>query len=77
MVLKTFNVEEGTYGKFSDFCKDRGMSMSRQIQVFMESVVETEPKAKKDYLEKLERLRKQKTIQIGNLSDFRKRYGIE
>ena len=47
MVLKTFNVEEETYNKFSSFCKGNGISMSRQIDFFMRSVVEEEPEAKK------------------------------
>ena len=54
MVLKTFNVEEAVYHKFLGFCRDRGMSMSRQIEMFMESVVEEKPEAKKEYLEKHE-----------------------
>ena len=77
MVLKTFNVEEPTYKKFSDFCKGNGISMSKQIEFFMKSVIEEEPQAKKEYLKKLERIRKQKTIHIGSLEDFKRRYGIE
>jgi hypothetical protein len=76
MVLKTFNVQEGTYGKFSRFCKDRGMSMSKQIEIFMASVVEKEPEAKEEYLRRLDRIRKQKAIHIGGADDFRKRYGL-
>ena len=77
MVLKTFNVEEETYDKFSKFCKEHGISMSRQMQMFMASMIEEEPKAKKEYLEKLERIRKHRTIRVGSLENFRKRYGIE
>jgi len=77
MVLKTFNLEEGTYKKFSEFCKGNGISMSRQIDFFMKSVVEEEPEAKKEYLKKLDRIRKQRTIHIGGLENFKKRYGIE
>jgi len=77
MVLKTFNVEEITYKKFSGFCKGNGISMSKQIELFMQSVIEEEPEAKKEYLKKLERIRKQKTIHIGGLENFKKRYDIE
>ena len=77
MVLKTFNVEEEVYKKFSDFCKGNGISMSKQIDFFMKSVVEEEPEAKKEYLEKLNRIRKQKTIHIGSLENFRKRYEMK
>jgi|TARA_Y100000310_G_scaffold12782_1_gene13173 antitoxin component of RelBE/YafQ-DinJ toxin-antitoxin module len=77
MVLKTFNVEEDVYKEFSSFCKGNGISMSKQIDFFMKSIVEEEPEAKKEYLEKLNRLRKQKTIHIGSLENFRKRYGMK
>ena len=39
MVLKTFNVQEVVYEKFSHFCKGRGISMSKQIDLFMQSVI--------------------------------------
>jgi antitoxin component of RelBE/YafQ-DinJ toxin-antitoxin module len=72
MVLKTFNVDEDTYTKFSALCKSHGMSMSKQIQMFMESVVSEEPEAKQEYLEKLDNIRKGKFIQV---ADFSERYG--
>jgi len=64
MVLKTFNVQEEVYKKFSSFCKEHGISMSKQIELFMESQIEDEPEAKKEYLEKLERIRKSKFIGV-------------
>ncbi len=73
MVLKTFNVEELVYKKFSDFCKGHGVSMSKQIELFMESMIEEEPQAKREYLQKLERIRKGKFIRVENFAD---RYGI-
>ncbi len=72
MVLKTFNVDEETYNKFSALCKSHGMSMSKQIQMFMESVVSQDPKAKQEYLEKLDEIRKGKFIRV---NDFSERYG--
>ncbi len=77
MALKTFNVEEAVYRKFSEFCKGRGMSMSRQVQMFMEAVISDEPEAKKKYLDKLERIRTMKSIHVGSLGDFKKRYNVE
>ena len=71
MVLKTFNVDETTYKKFSALCKSHGMSMSKQIQIFMESVVSEEPEANKEYLEKLDNISKGKFIQV---ADFSERY---
>lgn len=72
MVLKTFNVDEDTYKEFSALCKSHGISMSRQIQMFMESVISEEPEASKEYLEKLDTIRKGKFVRV---ADFSERYG--
>ena len=69
MAIKTFNVQEEVYSKFSRFCKERGISMSKQIQIFMESVIEPEPEAKKEYLEKLENIRKGEFIKVTNFAE--------
>ena len=73
MVLKTFNVEEQVYKKFSDFCKGNGISMSKQVEIFMKSMVEDEPEAKQEYLDKLERIRKGNFIRVNS---FAERYGV-
>ncbi len=73
MVIKSFNVQEETYSKFSSFCKDHGISMSKQVEFFMESVVEEDPKVKAEYLKKLDRIRKGKFIRVNN---FAERYGL-
>ena len=73
MVLKTFNVQEETYKKFSNFCKGHGVSMSKQVEMFMESMVEEEPEAKREYLEKLDRIRKGKFVRVNSIAD---RYGL-
>jgi ligand-binding sensor protein len=73
MALKTFNVEEVVYKKFSDFCKGHGVSMSKQVELFMESMVEEEPEAKQEYLQKLDRIRKGKFMRVDN---FASRYGL-
>lgn len=77
MVIKSFNVEDDTYQKFSEYCRGNGISMSKQVDFFMKSVVEEEPEAKKEYIDKLNNIRKQKSIHIGGLDSFKKRYGIE
>ncbi|MDP2750805.1 MAG: hypothetical protein Q8O89_08295 [Nanoarchaeota archaeon] len=77
MVLKTFSVQEDVYNKFSKFCKENGVNMSKQVEMFMGSMVEEEPEAKRAYLEKLERIRQQKDIHIGSLGDLKKRYKME
>jgi antitoxin component of RelBE/YafQ-DinJ toxin-antitoxin module len=77
MVLKTFSLQEDVYDRFSAFCREHGMNRSKQVEMFMKSIVSEEPMARKDYLEKLERIRSQKAIHVGSLENFRKRYGIE
>lgn len=73
MVLKTFNVEETTYIQFSRICKENGISMSRQIENFMHTFVKEEPVARKEYLKKLDRIRKGKFIKVAS---FSQRYGL-
>ena len=74
MTLKTFNLNQEVYGKFSAFCKGHGISMSNQIELFMESQIENEPEAKREYLEKLDRMRKGKFVSVKN---FAEKYGLE
>lgn len=74
MALKTFNVEQTVYKKFSDTCKENGISMSKQVEFFMRSMIEEEPKVRKEYLEKLDRIRKGKFIKVDN---FARRYGLK
>lgn len=73
MVLKTFNVQKETYEVISKFCKEQGISMSKQIELFMRSIIEEEPEPKKEYVKKLERIRKDKFISVKN---FEKNYGL-
>ena len=73
MVLKTFNIEDKTYKKFSEYCKENGLSMSKQVDIFIKAQIEEEPKVRKKYLEKLERIRKGKFIRVDS---FSKRYGL-
>jgi len=74
MVLKTFNLEEETYKKFSDFCKQNGISMSKQIDIFIKAQLEEKPKVRAEYLHRLEAIRKGKFIKIGGIEDLKKRY---
>lgn len=73
MVIKTFNVEENIYEKFLQFCRDNGISMSKQIEMFMKSRVEEKEEIREEYLQKLEEIRKGKFIRVDN---FAERYGI-
>lgn len=74
MVLKTFNLGEETYKKFSEYCKANGFSMSKQIEFFISAQIAEEPKVRQEYLDKLERIKKGKFIKIGSFDDFEKRY---
>ena len=74
MVLKTFNLEENVYKKFSDFCKANGISMSKQINIFINAQVAEEPKIREEYLQKLDLIRKGRFIKVGSIEDFKKRY---
>lgn len=74
MVLKTFNLDDETYKKFSEFCKENGLSMSKQIDIFIKAQLEEEPKVREEYLKKLERIRRGKFIKVGSFENFSKRY---
>jgi len=74
VVLKTFNVGDEAYRKFSLFCKENGLSMSRQIDIFINAQVEETPKVREEYLRKLEIISKGKFISVGTFEDFEKRF---
>jgi hypothetical protein len=40
MTLKTFNIDEKIYKKFSDYCKKNGISMSKKVENFIKSEME-------------------------------------
>ena len=62
MALKTFNINEEIYKKFSSICKENGISMSKQVDIFIRAQLEEEPKVREEYLKKLENIRKGKFI---------------
>ena len=74
MVIKTFNLEEDVYKQFAEFCKAHGLSMSKQINIFIKAQIETEPKIRDEYLQKLEAIRKGRFMKVGSIEDFKKRY---
>ena len=74
MVIRTFNLEEDVYRKFADFCKENGLSMSKQINIFIKAQIEVEPKVREEYLQKLDNIRKGRFIKVGNIENFKKRY---
>ncbi len=74
VVVKSFNVSEDIYRRFALFCRERGISMSRQVQFFMESVLDKEPQASKKFLKRLDKVRSGKFIVV---EDFGARYGLK
>jgi len=74
MVIKTFNLEEDVYKKFADFCKENGLSMSKQINIFIKAQIEIEPKVREEYLQKLDIIRKGRFTKIGNIENFKNKY---
>ncbi|MBS3100034.1 hypothetical protein J4463_02360 [Candidatus Pacearchaeota archaeon] len=74
MVLKTFNLEEETYRKFSEFCRQNGISMSKQIDIFIKAQIEEKPKVREEYLHRLDNIRRGKFIKVGGIEDLKKRY---
>lgn len=41
MAIKTFNIDSKTYKEFSSYCKKEGISMSKRIENFIKSELET------------------------------------
>jgi len=74
MTIKTFNVDESVYEKFMQFCRDNGISMSKQIEIFMRSRIEDNEEVREEYLQKLEEMRRGKFIKV---ESFSKRYGLQ
>jgi len=70
MVLKTFNLNEETYRKFSEFCRENGISMSKQVDIFIRAQLEEKPKVREEYLGKLEAIRKGRFIKVKNVNDI-------
>tara|TARA_Y100000034_G_C6631533_1_gene275719 strand:- start:296 stop:508 length:213 start_codon:yes stop_codon:yes gene_type:complete len=64
MVLKTFNLEDETYRKFSEFCRENGLSMSKQVDIFIKAQIEESPKVRENYLKKLEAIRRGRFIKV-------------
>ncbi|MAG38175.1 hypothetical protein CMI45_02205 [Candidatus Pacearchaeota archaeon] len=70
MAVKTFNVDPKVYQKFLHLCKDNGISMSKQIEMFMKSRVENKEEVREEYLQKLEKIRRGKFIRVNNLDEI-------
>lgn len=73
MVLKTFNLEEDVYKKFSQFCKENGFSMSKQVNFFIQSQMAEKEEVREEYLKKLDKIRKGKFIKINSVEELDRR----
>ncbi len=54
MGIKTFNVDDGVYKQFSEYCKKQGISMSKRVEHFIkEEIVKIKNRAnsKKEIVE--------------------------
>lgn len=68
---RLLNVLKAEYG-----LKDKSEAINTMAHEF-KRFVRTEPEVRPEYIKKLKRIQKQKTIRIGTINDFRKRYGLE
>ena len=70
MVLKTFNLDNETYKKFSEYCKKRGISMSKQVDLFIKLQLANTQEVREDYFKRLDEIRKGKFIKVEDLNDI-------
>jgi antitoxin component of RelBE/YafQ-DinJ toxin-antitoxin module len=69
MTIKTFNIDPRVYGDFMKYCKENGISMSKQIEFFMKSRVEEKKEVREEYLQKLEEIRRGKFTRVEDIDD--------
>ena len=60
MTIKTFNLDDKVYKKYSKFCKENGINMSKQIEFFICSQLAENAKTRNKYLDKIKAVRKGK-----------------
>jgi len=70
MVLKTFNLDNETYSKFSEYCKKRGLSMSKQVDIFIKLQLADKEEVRKEYLNELDKIRKGSFIKVEDIDDI-------
>jgi len=71
-MLKTFNINEMAYNEFSKFCKEHGISMSKQAEMFIESQIGIKKEVKPEYLKKFEKIMKGKYHKFNTVAELRK-----
>ncbi|TAL46868.1 DUF2683 domain-containing protein [archaeon] len=65
------NIVKAEYG-----LKDKSQAINRMAEEY-KRFVKIEPEVRPEYIKKLKKIQKQKTIKIGSIDDFRKRYGLK
>lgn len=55
--------------------KDKSQAIKLVVDMYIED--EEEPELRPEFIKKMRQIEKQKTIRIGSMADFRKRYGLE
>ncbi len=66
---RVLNIIKAKYG-----LKDESAAIDFIVAEYEEEMLE--PKLKPEYIEKLKKIEKQKTIEVGTVENFRKRYGL-
>lgn len=67
---RVLNVVKAKYG-----LKDKGEAIQIVVGRYIEE--ENEADLRPEFIEQMDRIAKEKTIKIGNLENFRKRYGMK
>jgi len=60
VVLKTFNLDEKVYKEFSKFCKENGISMSKQVNIFIQAQMAGKAGDRDKLLDQLKKMRELK-----------------
>lgn len=66
---RILNIIKAKYG-----LKDKSAAINKMAAEYEEEVLE--PELKPEYIEKLRRIEKQETIEVGTVENLRKRYGL-
>ena len=67
---RIINIIKAEYG-----LRDKSEAIDRMAEDYEELVFE--PKVKASYLKKLDRIRKERTVKVGTIKDFEKKYGLD
>lgn len=66
---RVLNIIKAKYG-----LKDKSAAIVKMAQEYEEEILE--PELKPEYIEKLKKIEKQETIEVGTVENLRKRYGL-